>query len=99
MLTEKKYIEKYMDILTLIFKWTYLIFILLFDNSIIYDTLLTKILSKIIIIIGCIVLIWRMLNIKECIKYPYVKFFVLFLATFLVTILFNYRYGYIFMLK
>lgn len=95
MLEKKNIIDKYMDVLTSIFKWIYLFFILLFDNSIVYDTLLTKSLSKIIIIVGCIILLWRILNINEYIKYPYIKFYAIFMLAFLLTIIVNFKYGYI----
>lgn len=95
----KTEMQQYIGKMSSIFKWLYLIFILLFDNSIVYDTTLTKCFSKVLIIMGTLIILWRILSYKEYVNYPYIVLYGLFLATFVLTGLLNFRYGYLGNLK
>lgn len=90
-----KKLEQPMERLTSIFKWLYLIHIMLAGNSVVFATPVLKVTSLLVVALGLVVILWRFLHVKEYIKYPFIKLFILLLAAFAVTILVNWKYGYI----
>ena len=89
-----KKLEMPMERLTTIFKWLYLIHIMLAGNSVIYATPILKVTSVLVLGIGIIVVAWRFLHIKDYISYPFLKLYILFAAAFAVTLLVNWKYGW-----
>lgn len=64
-------LEVPMERLTKGFKWLYLIHIFFAGNSIIYDTPIEKYTSLLVVCLGAIVVLWRFMNIKKFINYPF----------------------------
>ena len=89
-----KKLEIPMEKLTMVFKWLYLIHIFLAGNSVIYDTPVEKCTSVLVVGLGTVVVLWRFLHIKDYIKYPYLKLYILFTVAFALTMLVNWKYGW-----
>lgn len=87
-------LEVPMERLTKGFKWLYLIHIFFAGNSIIYDTPIEKYTSLLVVCLGAIVVLWRFMNIKKFINYPFLKLYMLFAVSFGLTMVVNWKYGW-----
>lgn len=90
-----KKLDMTMERLTTVFKWLYLIHILFAGNSVIYDTPIEKLTSILVLGLGAVVVLWRFINAKNYVKYPFIKLYAIFAAAFALTLLVNFRYGWI----
>lgn len=90
-----KKLEIPMEKLTMVFKWLYLLHIFFAGNSVLYETPIEKCTSLLVVSIGMVVVIWRFLHIREYIRYPFLKLYILFAAAFALTMVVNWKYGWI----
>lgn len=90
-----KKLDMPMERLTAVFKWLYLIHILFAGNSVIYDTPIEKLTSILVLGLGAVVVLWRFINAKNYAKYPFIKLYAIFAVAFALTLLVNFKYGWI----
>lgn len=84
-----------MDLISEIFKYCYIAHIILAGNTLLINTVLLRITSLIVLVLGAIVLLYRAWNFKSFIKYPFIILYIIFLTSYVVSALINFRYGWI----
>lgn len=89
-----KKLDRPMEILTSVFKWLYIIHIMFAGNNVIYDTPIEKTTSLLVLGLGSIVVLWRFINVKDYINYPFIKLYALFAVSFVVSLLANWQFGW-----
>lgn len=85
--TKIKYISSWV-------KYIYIIHIILACNLFLNNSFILKISSAVVLTLGSVVLIYRLLNIKRMIKYPFIVLYILFIFSYLVSALIGLRYGW-----
>ena len=90
----KERIEQYMGKVSEVLKYVYIIHIILAFCSYTADSWITGITPVLVIALGGVVLLHRLVNIKEYQKYPFIWLYVLFVALYGVSSLINIRFGF-----
>ncbi len=89
----KEKLNQSMEKVTSLFKYCYIIHILLAFNTLLVDKSILKVTSAIVLVLGVVCVLYRLLHIKNYIRYPFVILYILFLVLFGVSCLFNIHYG------
>ncbi len=76
-----------------LFKYCYVIHILLAFNTLLVDKSILNVTSAIVLVLGVVCILYRLLHIKNYIRYPFVILYILFLVLFGVSCLYNIHYG------
>lgn len=95
----KQKIEFYIGKASEILKYVYIIHIILAFCSYTADSWITGITPLLVITLGGLVLVYRLVNIKEYKDYPFIWLYVLFVALYGVSSIINIRYGFVDNLK
>lgn len=82
-----------MEKVTSLFKYCYIIHILLAFNTLLVDKSILKVTSAIVLVLGVVCILYRLVHIKNYLRYPFVILYILFLVLFGVSCLFNIHYG------
>ena len=89
----KEKLNQSMEKITSLFKYCYIIHILLAFNTLLVDKAILNVTSVIVLVLGVVCILYRFVHIKNYIRYPFVILYILFLVLFGVSCLFNIHYG------
>lgn len=81
------------DKMELAFKVLYLFHIILCSNVYYVDTVLNTISSALVLISGGLILLYRVVNFKKFINYPYFWLYMAFIVSYFVSALAHFEYG------
>lgn len=87
--------EKRLLYLELAQKYIFLVHVIFYATSILCDSTLTTLTSILTLGISAILLIYRVVHIKNYKSYPFFWLYVLFLISFCISIIWNLKYGWI----
>lgn len=77
-----------------IFKFIYLIHIMLASCFYLANTPILQITSTIVLVLGFVVLLYRLFHLKRIIKYPFIILYIIFMISYLITTVANVGYGW-----
>ena len=80
--------------LTSVFKYCYIIHIILASVRLLVGSHILQITSAVVLILGAIVILYRLFHIKNYIKYPFVILYIIFVVCYFVTSIINFQYGW-----
>ena len=80
-----------LDKIELIFKIMFIIYVILSSNNLTYGKNVISYVMWPMILLGCILLLYRIFNWKRYIKMPLLPIFVCFAGSFLLSMLINYQ--------
>ena len=83
-----------LDKIELIFKIMFIIYVILSSNNLTYGKNVISYVMWPMILLGCILLLYRIFNWKRYIKMPLLPIFVCFAGSFLLSMLINYQYEF-----
>ncbi len=89
----KEKLNQSMEKITSLFKYCYIIHILLAFNTLLVDKAILNVTSVIVLVLGVVCILYRFVHIKNYIRYPFVILYILFLVLFGLSCLFNIHYG------
>lgn len=89
----KEKLNQSMEKVTSLFKYCYIIHILLAFNTLLVDKSILNVTSAIVLVLGVVCILYRLVHIKNYLRYPFVILYILFLVLFGVSCLFNIHYG------
>ncbi len=95
----KERIEQFIEKVSEVLKYVYIIHIILAFCSYTADSWITGVTPLLVLGLGGIVLLYRLIHIKEYKNYPFIWLYVLFVALYGVSALVNIRYGFMDNLK
>lgn len=82
------------DRMELAFKVLYLFHIILCSNIFYVDTILNTISSVLVLISGGLILLYRVINFKKFINYPYFWLYLAFIISYFVSSVIHFEYGF-----
>lgn len=83
-----------MKYLSSLFKFVYLIHIILACNFFVLHTIILKITSAIVLVLGAVILLYRLVHFRRMIKYPFIPLYVVFMISYVISVLMNIQYGW-----
>lgn len=83
-----------METITSLFKYCYIIHILLAFNTLLVDKSILNVTSAVVLLLGAVSVLYRLLHLRTYLKYPFVMLYILFLVLLGVSSLVNFRYGW-----
>lgn len=82
-----------MEGITSLFKYCYIIHILLAFNTLLVDKSIPNLTSAVVLLLGAVAVLWRLLHLRNYLKYPFVILYILFLVLFGISCIVNLDYG------
>lgn len=95
----EKIFKSNIDKLELTFKAVYLFHIILCSNIFYVDTVLNSISSAAVLLLGGVILLYRVVNFKRIITYPYFWLYVAFIFSYFISAILSAEYGFVSNLK
>ena len=89
----EKFFKGNIDKVELIFKAVYLFHIILCSNIFYVDTVMNTISSALVLFLGGVILLYRVVNYKRVITYPYFWLYVAFILSYLISSFMSIEYG------
>ena len=77
----------------MLFKIVYLLDVLFAFNCFVFDLKIMKVLSGFVILFGIILIVSKLKNTKEIMHYRYMWIFLLFMISYIISVIINYPYG------
>lgn len=81
------------------FKWIYLVHILIAANNVLCETVISRVFSVCVLACASIVLLGRLFQYRKSLHYPLFNCYILFLLSFVISMLVNLRYGIYYNIK